>query len=355
MIGESTIKKCDNRANISITKNPQTTNNLTRYSIETIAGICADISLSGDYQCKIEECNNFGQISSDSMLVTGGIVGCFSNAGEKYLTIKDCNNYGKILGNGSIAMAGGIIAHGHKTNIENCGNYGQINVNNNAYNDPLYLGGIAGYSNGNLNVYNSFNNGEIIAKSKGDLSVGGIYGREHTGYAACIYNRGDIKGSSKNSSIKLSGVIGFAISAYNTCLYNTGTLTVMDDNTGSINVGGVIANCYNMQDANNAYNFGRIVVPSHSNSIGGTFGTRTNSNNTSITDFYYENGVYSGSLYDSSVATGVDTIDKTAMESRMNTAVAAFNTNYAETAGVTAKTWSIDTNKNNGYPILNEQ
>ena len=107
-----------------------------------------------------------------------------------------------------------------------------------------------------------------------------------------------------------------------------------------------------MQSLSNAYNFGRIVVPAHSANIGGTVGTNTNS---TITDFYYENGVYSGSLYDSSIATGVDTIDKAAMVTRMNTAVGTFNTENAETLGVSASMWRIDANKNDGYPILGWQ
>lgn len=341
----ATIKGCINKGNLRLVNDEEKTEGRFQ-AITELSGIVGN----GRYT-NIESCINYGNLSSTNVLYVGGIIGEFYD--DKYGDSKiiSCCNEGQINCNGNILYVGGVAANLTYDILDKCFNNGSIRVDNTEANDLLCIGGILGCSNTETIVCNSYNTAEITAQINGILAIGGIVGNQNKGAVICCYNKGEIKGTSQNT-IYIGGAIGNISTGKSIGLYNTGRITVLDGNTGTVRLGGIIGICKDLPTANNTYNFGKIVVPTNSSNIGGTIGGRTN---TTVTDFYYENGVYSGTLYDAGFAQGADKIDKTAMVSRINIAANAFNTENAETLGVSAGTWIIDETKNDGYPILDWQ
>ena len=138
--------------------------------------------------------------------------------------------------------------------------------------------------------------------------------------------------------------------------YNKGEISILDDySSAKNNIGGIAGYCYYTITSKNAYNFGNIVNPPVSSSVGGTYGARIVNGDSQITDFYYETHTWPGTSYDAGVATAVESIDV----NQMILDIAAAR----ETLGQLAFTeeepnlsnWVIDPNKNNGYPILEWQ
>ena len=123
--------------------------------------------------------------------IVGGIVGLKASS-EKDLIISDCKNYGNING----GVAGGIIGYAQKNvNVYNCYNQGNI-IGKTIQNQDNGTGGIIGAGN-KIKIINSYNKGGI----KSDKQVGGIIGYAgwyDTTIENC-YNIGTISGEDKGA------------------------------------------------------------------------------------------------------------------------------------------------------------
>ena len=235
----------------------------------------------------IENCENHGKISA-AAVNTGGITG--QNRG----TTRGCTNYGDIIGNTNfdIPTIGGIAAWNHYDSkdvvLENCVNYGNINVPN-----AIQVGGISG-SNENATIRGCTNYGEIIS---GEWRVGGISGivtegallekSANYGYIEADHTNGGIVGNTEGAN----NIIRLCVNYGNVL----GTGTESDD----YDVGGIVAyvgsgttveNCYNKDAAvrgrdsvggivganngtiSNCYNTGNSTSHSSGTNIGGIVG-----------------------------------------------------------------------------------
>lgn len=176
-------------------------------------------------------CYNLASLTSGSMTTCiGGIVGLNGQSGE--IEIKNCYNRGDITliaeaSSSSSKYVGGITGKLEGGTLSNCYNTGMVRGTHN-------IGGIVGYatgtSNGNSNIENVYNNGNVYVYSSAydDISIGGIAGVGIANMNKC-YNEGTI-GTAKYSG----GIIGYARNltssssavAVNNCQYKQGTASV---------------------------------------------------------------------------------------------------------------------------------
>ncbi|MDR1641292.1 MAG: cadherin-like beta sandwich domain-containing protein [Clostridiales bacterium] len=177
------------------------------------------------YDSSISNCFNIGSITYTytnetvyNFVAVGGIAGYINGS-----TIKHSYNraYINVL-NGGGAIVGGLIGNSYLGNlIANCYNSGEITAETFGSEGTLKAGGIAGRSNSDIEQ--SFNTGNIVAKSKYDYhlpetSIGGLVGVLLSNAINC-YNAGDITASFPSS--KIEGYVG-----------------------GIAGIGGVIERCY---------------------------------------------------------------------------------------------------------------
>ena len=133
-------------------------------------GICG----SSPSKSEIINCKNKAIIKSDSSNA-GGIIG------SGYALVKDSYNYGDIFAEKD---AGGIAGSGNGFMVQNCSNMGNIVSNTSV------AGGILGYYNGGVSIYNSYNIGEIHAEAEAGGIMGYIYASARI---ENVYNIGEIK------------------------------------------------------------------------------------------------------------------------------------------------------------------
>ena len=134
------------------------------------AGICG----VSPVESQIINCKNKATIKSDSSHA-GGIIG-YGTA-----LVKNSYNYGDILAEKG---AGGISGNGIGFTLQNCANMGDITSNTTS------AGGILGYYNGKVSIYNSYNTGEIHAEAEAGGIMGYIYASARI---ENVYNIGEIK------------------------------------------------------------------------------------------------------------------------------------------------------------------
>lgn len=206
----------------------------------------------------IEKCSNEG-IFKTNVSRSGGIIGYTDSNTENDVTIKSCYNF---VNHGFSTNSGGIFGElkGKNISIDNCYNYGTINVSNSYcggigyrisgsesvkvsgcinYGDLIghcaFSGGILS-SGSNLKIYNCINYGNILCETRCD-NIGGIggnifsceiekcinYGNIETsgGYIGGISGQGGIiKECSNYGTLKANSYIG-GIAGYNGNIVNT--------------------------------------------------------------------------------------------------------------------------------------
>lgn len=209
---------------------------------------------------------NFGFINvTDSEIKTlyiGGLCGETSTDGE----INNCSNIGKIevFINNAEAIIGGITGFSF-SDILNCNNYADFDINNDTTNDIyITLGGICGYSNladilysanmgtirintlnsarvggivGNIdNLYYCYNTGDINVYAVTSAYVGGLSGGlSGYPYIENSYNIGNVITTSQDADA--GGIIGGNYRAHITACYNTGNVTANNLNDSTARVG----------------------------------------------------------------------------------------------------------------------
>ena len=142
------IENCHNYGNITSTTSD-------------VAGIVSSISSISNVSKNhnIKNCTNSGTIKSETGYRVGGICARL----DKYLNIINCANTGEIIGKQEVAGIVGRASGTGNMNIEYCYNTGKITATS------QYVGGIGGYIY-KICIKNCYNTGEIIAEE----SVAGI-------------------------------------------------------------------------------------------------------------------------------------------------------------------------------------
>lgn len=349
----------------------------------SIKGICFSGTLSGgervggivghaklhDSSCTISHCINNGQsVNNSSNSYTGGIIGLLEykhgsfNYVINYGTINGAKETGGIIGHATLDDKGEkmileqMVNTGTITGIANTGGcVGSINGSNDKGNVIKYsanfgnvtnsgggsIGGILGYGSiAKSAIFSCANFGAIYAR--GDSNVGGICGRfgwhsssdvfknENTELAYCC-NRGTISSEDWNSYVggvlgrqSLGSTIDDTHWMVHDC-YNSGYLPSNHDK----DTGGLIGYVDHTSEVQNCVNTGTV---DHGN---GVVGTRKSA------AVWYHHHLYflEGTGKDWSCSSF-----KEADKNKQST-YGGFNFNSV---------WSLDANKNNGYPYLQD-
>ena len=218
---------------------------------------------------------------------TGGIDG--NTSGN--LTIKNCTNMANITG---FNIVGGILGRGKQGNIDNCVNYGKIEITGfkggYSYNgNGGIMGTVYNLSGESFSLNNCVNHGEIcgFANSAGIMST--KYSSGEVKLTNCT-NYGKVKNSDETTDIVAGGIVSRMYA---------GTMFILNcgnegDVVGKGTKGGIISICngpsYSTEisvDINNSYNIGKVV--SYNNSAGGIISQQSKTcakNNITITNVY---------------------------------------------------------------------
>ena len=244
-------------------------NNSTESVAIGLFGVCVD--------CSIQNLILSGNIKSSAKSHVG-LVGAV-NKGELGSTFTNIINEANIDNNTSYWATGGILGgleSGATATISNSINKGYIS-------NGERLGGLVGYTNGNLTIENSYNEG-IITNTTGK-NIGGLIGRDYgiSNETRIInsYNKGNVV-SNTSDNIYMGGLIGYISGKININNgYNIGLLnneyTSYDANK-DLFMGGLIGCIYSSNLENkisNSYNQGNII---NGNRVGGIIGRVMESN-----------------------------------------------------------------------------
>lgn len=196
---EMVISGCENKA--AVTSN----------STNDVYGIGGIVGYNSGHKVAITNCINSGAITGTHE--TAGIIG-YSDHSE----ISNCTNSGAVSG---FATVGGIVGKMGGGSIVSCKNTATVkaskarDIDGDGNLDGAYLGGIAGWANGNVN--NCYNSGTVTTETSWGNSniVGGIVGFLVNGKTVSYcYNSGTIVGSSQ-----IGGIIGYLPGALTTVTY----------------------------------------------------------------------------------------------------------------------------------------
>lgn len=196
---EMVISGCENKA--AVTSN----------STNDVYGIGGIVGYNSGHKVAITNCINSGAITGTHE--TAGIIG-YSDHSE----ISNCTNSGAVSG---FATVGGIVGKMGGGSIVSCKNTATVkaskarDIDGDGNLDGAYLGGIAGWANGNVN--NCYNSGTVTTETSWGNSniVGGIVGFLVNGKTVSYcYNSGTIVGSSQ-----IGGIIGYLPGALTTVMY----------------------------------------------------------------------------------------------------------------------------------------
>ena len=266
--------------NVNVDSSPYTTSAGVEIDCGFINGAYGGAIVGSAADTKIENCNT--DLDMNSARQAGGIAGEI----EGRTFISNCVNNGTILGTdekiGGIAAfvrqsdnlngipeikgcvnkgeiksskwkVGGILGSGesYAVKISKCINEAPITTEmKGTFSNANAVGGIFGYSSGNLNCSESINKGDITGKIV-TYSQGGIRGTLLKGTISNCYNSGNIHSESTSAYAMVSGIVNLGtnkanIATVSNC-YNTGRVSVSDgfktDKTGgAIAVGNTTSN-----------------------------------------------------------------------------------------------------------------
>ena len=272
-------------------------------------------------------------------------IGLFGNNNGviKKLEIKNCNINGSLDTNGNNTLIVGGIAGWSNGNIEECCVSGNIKGEG-KNNSKCRIGGIIGNLNGK--VKNCYNKATINAQGKWINCIGGISGitSDNSNIESC-YNSGTVIFSSieeendkeVQSLDAIGGIVGY--SNENTeinNIYNFGNIKLSNGNGDEMDIGGIAGYSLNNK-MENVCNVGEVETSEKSN-IGGIAGTNYGKNGT-ITKAYYLNKTING-------------IGKS--EQKDNTEKIEKNEDMPNVIEIIGNAFKFDS-KNSTYPILNWQ
>jgi hypothetical protein len=254
------IKNCINYGKVS-------------YRFETLSsGTYGNVGgVIGYAQANMEGCDNHGEVSfttpaddlnqGGTRPALGGVVGC-----NIFKTV-DCNNYGKVFAEGVWAAGtqdnSGAGSQGGSTfagvvgctgvynvysedyNVEDCHNYGEVEINNNCKIDGGTKGwhaGVVGYTTGNVkncsnegvvtikhNVYENYSAG-VVGETKG-----GVY---NCSCNAPVYAEA-VNVSKAGGSLYFAGIVGYSTIVVENCHLNADFTAKTNNADGSLRFAGI--------------------------------------------------------------------------------------------------------------------
>lgn len=307
--------------------------------IETATANVLMAGIAGYNDCgTIRNCSvSGGSITSSKACTLGGVVGVNGDTGEATLSlVENCENKGMTVRystTGAVnADVGGIAYASHHT-IRGCINRAEIY-------GTRFVGGIVATpintnaDANNLCIEGCANYGNIYFKPNAATSIcGGIIARLISGDAlsgaelSSCFNAGNIAIEGAKTNTIIGGIVGRGNSSRVTDCYNTGQI-INNSGANSVMMGGICGENTNAAIAN-VYSVGTFVNPS--NKIGAI--------TTSATTSTYTNCYYLDML------PGLEGVGEALSDSRMKEQSSYVDWNFDAT-------WTIDSSKNNGYPIL---
>ena len=206
--------------------------------------LTADITLTGEWTPIGTAWNNSytGTFDGDNHTISGltvtgsnqyaGLFGCIGDGG----TVKNVKLENvQITSDNQYANVGGVAGYS-RGNIENCSVSGSVSGNSNSNGTSNCVGGVVGQQYGG--TITECTSSAIV---DGRNEVGGVVGQTNNGatLTAC-YATGDVTAErDPRNNTYAGGVVGFNGGGTLTACYATGNVTVTGDGTGSIYVGGV--------------------------------------------------------------------------------------------------------------------
>lgn len=335
-----TLNNCSSSMNIEFNKNGR------------LGGLVGYSSYS-----LIENCSFTGSINATAGYEIGGLVAYAYSSNYTEGFIKNSYNEADITVSTTYADVGGVVADKFYVNVYNCYNKGNINYTSNSTTIDSYIGGIIGRGNSYGLVLNCYNTGNIDVYSCYYILIGGIVGKQKYGGQVYCYNTGNITAETTDR-VDIGGIDGHQQDGYIEGIYNLGTITLKSD-VGTSNIGGLIGTMYYTGTTRGGFNLGNVVYQgTNSPKIGSICGIRYLVSGQTVSDYYYLKGTAVGAINSNSLdgITEVDSISSQTMADVLN----GKKNDYAEYILSTFKvdvsdilgTWTIESEKNNGYPIL---
>ena len=264
-------------------------------------------------------------------------------AGFNITKIENCKNYGTLEITGASYQYGGIggiigVANNseNEVQISNCINYGDIK-------GMKTLGGIAGTSTGNTNIINCKNKGGVI----GSFDAGGILGWQRGGNLNILNCNNEGEALGKGSKGGLIGYVGGAgwdailvTNIYN--CYNIGSISSSDGSaSGIVGYQGTVS-AQNYLYIKNSWNLGKL----EGKTIGYILGKIETSTKTE-TKTEFENVYCTNTAIGTGTLTGGDATQKTGTEIKSQSFVDLLNSNIG--TNTEWKKWKVG---ENGYPVF---
>ena len=255
-----TIKNCKNTGSVYYT--------FTTLNSGTYANVGGVVGYS---QANMDGCVNEGKVTyvtpTDTSVAgtrpaCGGVVGC------ALYSLKNSDNKGEVVVDGVWAagsegeagagtyhgaifggVAGGVGNKAYTAGLvmENCNNYGKVDIFNrckDAGGTKCYIGGLVGGAN--VDIINCHNNGETIIKTNTyETQAGGIVGYTGGGIDNCSVNvkcEAEIVGVSKTGGNQyFAGIAGYSSKKVTNCTLNAPIkFTVTDASAGSLRCAGIV-------------------------------------------------------------------------------------------------------------------
>lgn len=278
---------------------------------------------------EIAEANKDKPLDSNMAANVGGIVGKIDRSNNTSLdnikqsvtdaAVSNSYNSADVLGYTGV---GGIVGMMYNGSVASSYNTGYLRttrlVAESGGIDSLNMGGIVGDTTENTNsssvLYDVYNKGQI-----GDDTytyygrhIGGVVGRL-SGTVEKAYNNGAIY----NGYNVVGGIVGWLSAGNVNNVFNTGNITVINQNSATSQVGGIVGavgNAHGAVTISNAYNLGALRtfrnisiknsndnIVTGNNSIGGILGEVSDgtggiNNEVTIKDVYTTGNIYAGNI-----------------------------------------------------------
>ena len=224
---QANMEGCDNHGSVSFTTPADDLNQGgTRPALGGVVG-CNVFKTVG--------CNNYGKVFAEGVWAAGtqdnsgagsqggstfaGVVGCTGvyNVSSEDYNVEDCHNYGEVEINNNCKIDGGTKGWhagvvGYTTgNVKNCSNEGVVTIKHNVY--ESYAAGVVGETKGG--VYNCYSNAPVyaeavnVSKAGGALYFAGIVGYSTIVVENCHLNADfTVKTNNADGSLRFAGIAG---------------------------------------------------------------------------------------------------------------------------------------------------
>lgn len=263
---QANMEGCDNHGYVSFTTPIE---DLTQGGTRGAAGGVVACNIFG-----VQNCNNYGELFVEGVWAAGtndaagagsqagssfgGVIGCSGvyNAYSADYPVENCNNYGKVnifnnckTDGGTKGWHAGVVAF-TANDIKNCHNNGEVTLKHNTYEN--FTAGVAGQTLGG--IYNCSSNAPVyaevvnVSKAGGSIYFGGIIGYATTTVENCHLNADfTAKTNNADGSLRFAGIVGQIKTAstrqatISNCSVKEGVkLTFVTDNGKANYCGGII-------------------------------------------------------------------------------------------------------------------